>query len=273
MKRWIPLFCLLLAWNPGCKKGPARDRGQGPVDAGPAASSAVPRKLPPLTGHAWMEPVKMPQGRSAVVTVPLGATEPRPIVIGIHGAEDRAEWACGGYRIAAHQYPFVICPQGLPAGNDKFSPGGPVRIGQDIQAAISAVRAEFGPYVAPGPIVYAGFSLGAIQGVPLVAATGTRYPRVLLIEGGHEQWTPALASTFRVTGGEMVMMVCASKDCSGYDGAVDMLKRAGIAAKVVAAGTGRHNLDGEMMSVLADNFSWLVQFDKRWEGLTPDAGK
>ncbi len=214
----------------------------------------------------------MPQGRSAVVAVPLGATEPRPILIGVHGASDRAEWACGGYRIATHDYPFVICPQGLPAGGDKFTPGGAARIARDIHAAIMSVRAEFGRYVAPGPLVYAGFSLGAIQGVPLVAATGAKYPRVVLIEGGDEEWTPAMAATFARTGGEMVLMLCASTSCSGFERASQILKGAGMAAKVVPAGTGRHNLDGEMISVLSEHFPWVVQFDDRWTGLVPDAG-
>src|SRR5437660_1672656 len=47
-----------------------------------------------------------------VVSVPLGAREPRPIMVALHGGSDRPERACPAWRIAAEAYPFVVCPRG-----------------------------------------------------------------------------------------------------------------------------------------------------------------
>jgi predicted esterase len=218
-----------------------------------------------LTGFAWLESFDLPSGHRAVVSVPLGATEPRPIVVGVHGAGDRAEWACGGYRIATGAYPFVVCPEGNPAGAGKFSTAGSVALAADIDAAVRLTREKFGRWVADGPLLYAGFSLGAIHAVPLLAKQGSTFPRVLLLEGAFHEWTPALARSFVESGGERVMLVCAGSDCSGSFGAAKRdLERAGAAVEIVGAGTGRHNLDGPMMKVLASHWAWLVEGDARW---------
>jgi hypothetical protein len=234
-------------------------------DAAPAPVTSAPSPpRPSLAGYSWMEPLDLGGGRRAVVAVPLGATEPRPIVVGVHGAGDRAEWACGGYRIATRAYPFVVCPQGVPAGGDKFSTADSGRLASDIAAAVRVTRERFGRWIAEGPLVYAGFSLGAIHGIPLLAKQASTFPRVLLIEGGT--WTPAQSRAFVEGGGERVMLVCAAPECSGtYGTSRRNLERAGAKVQLVGAGTGRHNLDGSMMSVLAEHWAWLVEGDTRWQ--------
>ena len=135
------------------------------------ASSALPTRaseppaLAPLTDAIWLESLPMPEGHAVFVSVPLGATEPRPVVVGMHGAGDRPEWACGGYRGATRAYPFILCPRGLPQGADKFAAPPAARIEKDVADALTALRARFGAYVAEGPLLYAGFSLGAMNGV------------------------------------------------------------------------------------------------------------
>ncbi|HMA94302.1 MAG TPA: hypothetical protein VKP30_16535 [Polyangiaceae bacterium] len=61
------------------------------------------------------------QGRTGdVATLPLGTTEKRPVVVAVHGAGDRPNWACGGWRIALEAYAFVACPSGLPMSHQTF---------------------------------------------------------------------------------------------------------------------------------------------------------
>jgi predicted esterase len=241
---------------------PARPAVAPSADAGDASTA-----LPALGGHAWMEPLDLGPGHRAVVTVPLGATEPRPIMVGVHGAGDRAEWACGGYRIATKVFPFIVCPQGLSAGGGKFSTAGADRLSADIDRAVALVREQFGPYVAPGPLLYAGFSLGAMHGVSVVANHGETYPRVLLIEGAYREWTPALARAFAKSGGQRVMLVCQASDCrSMFRQAQQDLERAGVEVRLVPAANGRHNLDEAMMSALERALPWLVERDARWDG-------
>src|SRR5580693_3455986 len=52
-----------------------------------------------------------------VVSVPLGAREPRPIMIALHGGSEKPERACLAWRTITEAYPFVICPRGW-GGNE-----------------------------------------------------------------------------------------------------------------------------------------------------------
>jgi hypothetical protein len=207
----------------------------------------------------------MPPGRAAFVSVPLGATEPRPVMVGMHGAGDRPEWACGGYRAATDAFPFIICPRGLPDGPEKFNSPGAARILEDVTSALVSLRTRFGPYVADGPLLYAGFSLGAIHGAEVVASHGDLFPVALLIEGGYTQITFQLASRYAKSGGKRILLGCGQPGCpSSFSAAERALRGAGIDEKLLDAKTGRHNLDGPMMQALHDAWPWLVAGDPRW---------
>ena len=228
--------------------------------------------LPPLSGHEWLETLELGSGHQAVVAIPLGAREPRPVVVGVHGAGDRAEWACGGYRNATGAHAFIICPQGLPRGDGKFSTASVERLAKDIELAVQKTREAFGAYVASGPPTYSGFSLGAIRGVHVVAPQGKEFPRVLLVEGGARELSPRSVESFVATGGERVLLLCAAARCDeSLHSAARAIERKGARARVVAAGTGRHNLDGTMMRRIAQNWAWLVEGDPRWASWSPPA--
>jgi len=262
---------------------PARDGTRGELETHQVGTSITPEaappprgassKLAPFTAGVWLEPLPMPPGHAAFVSVPLGATEPRPVMVGMHGAGDRPEWACGGYRAATDAFPFIICPRGFPQGPsapDKFFTPGAERMAEDITSALAALRARFGPYVAEGPLLYAGFSLGAIHGAKLLAAHASTFPVALLIEGGYTEITPALAARYAEQGGKRVMLGCGQAACRpSFQAAERALRRAGIEVMLLDAGTGRHNLDGPMMRALRDAWPQLVAGDPRWEGLRP----
>ncbi len=236
-----------------------------------APDAAGIAKLPPLTDAVWLETLAMPPGHAAFVSVPLGATEPRPVMIGMHGAGDRPEWACGGYRAATDAFPFIVCPRGVPQGPsapDKFASPGPDRIREDIVSALAALRARFKGYVADGPLLYAGFSLGAIHGAKVIATDGAMFPTALLIEGGYSELTPALAHTYAKSGGKRVMLGCGQPGCrASFAPARRALEQAGIDVFMLDANTGRHNLDGPMVQALRDAWPRLVAGDARWDGL------
>lgn len=234
--------------------------------AGPTRAGE-PRALAPLTDAAWLESLPMPAGHAVFVSVPLGATGPRPVMVGMHGAGDRPEWACGGYRGATHAYPFILCPRGVPQGPDKFATPSAARVEQDITDALAALRARFGAYVAEGPLLYAGFSLGAIHGVKVLTDEAATFPVALLIEGGYAELTPAAARAYRAHGGQRVLLGCGQADCARrFRNAESALSSAGVEVKVLDARTGRHNLDGAMIDALKDAWPWLVAGDPRWEG-------
>ena len=69
----------------------------------------------------------------------------------------------------------MICPQGIRAGEATYTTAAPSRIRGDIDAAVASVRQMLGPYVADGPLVYVGFSLGAMNGIEVVSKAGALF--------------------------------------------------------------------------------------------------
>jgi predicted esterase len=240
-----------------------------PTPATLPSSSAAVSALPPLTDAKWLEPLALPAGRSAFVSVPLGATAARPVMIGVHGAGDRAEWACGGYRAATDAFPFIVCPQGITSG-EVFTTSPPARLLEDIDAAVRALSERFGRYVAGGPLLYAGFSLGAVYGAKIAAQRAAQFPATLLIEGGYTQWTNESAARF-AAGGQRIALVCGQAVCPRlFAAARSTLARAGADVRLFDTRTGRHNLDGEMMRELRPIFRWLVRDDARWSAFVAE---
>ena len=248
--------------------GPTTDRPQNSATPPRLSASAAPLRsaLPPLAAESWLITLPVPPKRPALVSVPLGATDPRPIVLGVQGAGDRPEWACGGYRGALDAYPFIVCPAGHPSGQGKLSTGPSGELADDAEQALAGLRARFGAHVAEGPVIYAGFSLGAINAPSLLHTRGRTYPRALLIEGAYREFTPELARRYAASGGERVLMLCAAQSCRGvFDASASALRQAGIETRQVGAGTRRHNLDGEMTEAIRKAWPWLVAGLPSWK--------
>lgn len=189
---------------------------------------------------------------TAFVAPPLGATAPRPLVVGVHGAGDRAEWACGGWRLASSTNAFVVCPQGNPMTSEKFAWASPQVLSARVDAAVAAVRAKFGAYVEPGPMIFAGFSQGATFAEPFLRGNAARFPIVILAEGGYATArSPSFARAFRAAGGRRIVLVCGSPGC--FSSAVvskRVLEAAGVEALVVGDAKAGHNLNDRMQRAL-----------------------
>ncbi len=202
----------------GCRDHPPAPAGKVGV-TGTFLSTSPPSAFPapvlahelPSLGGEWLVKLPLDGFGDAVVSVPLGATSPRSVVVAAHGRNDRPEWACGEWRGITEAGPFILCPHGVPAD---APPGrglafaGVERTRHEIDAGLAALRARFGAYVTDGPMIYAGFSLGAILGVSVVADDPGRFPIAVLGEGGQEQWTPARVASFSGGGGQRVLFVC-----------------------------------------------------------------
>jgi predicted esterase len=231
------------------------------------ASDAAPG-LRPLTEAEWLEHFKLEGGDEASVTVPLGATTPRPVLIAVHGAGDRPEWACGGWRMIVDAYAFVICPQGVPVGNGRFSWGSADQIARIVDKALPALRRRFGVFVADGPLVYVGFSQGARLGVLHTGARADDYEAVALVEGAYEDIDAAFANKLAKAGPRKVLLACSTGNCDArFAAAKATLARAKIDVRVHDAGRHGHNLNGEVMAAMREPFSWMVKDDPRWAGL------
>lgn len=247
-----------------CPRAPERDRRPAPLRSSepiikgspaaltehPAPGSATSRALPALQG-AWLERLGSEQA-PVVVTPPLGAVEPRPLVVGVHGAGDRPEWACGGWRLAAEARAFVACPQGNPMPGQSFGWASPAALAARVEDAVRLTRERYGAYVAAGPLIYAGFSQGATFAEPFLRKNAARFPIVILAEGGYQtSRDPGFARAFREAGGRRIALVCGSPACfRSAIGARKVLETAGIEALVVGDELAGHNLNERMQHAL-----------------------
>jgi hypothetical protein len=272
------LLALALALAPGaCRAGP----GDAPDEAGPPLAESAPVPAPsavavdaasglmPLTDAIWLERFDLPNGDRAFVSVPLGATEPRPVMVAVHGAGDRPEWACGGWRGITDAYPFIVCPDGAPKSPDKRRWSSRAAITRGVDAALPALRRRFGAHVAEGAMVYAAFSQGAHHGAWIVRERAADFPLVTLVEGG---WggtgQPGFAEGFSAGGGRRMLFACSTPGCAGlYARPREGLARAGVDVRIFDAGPVGHNLNGEVVAAMKAPFAWLVRGEPRWAGL------
>lgn len=239
-------------------------------DANDSPSPLV-ETLAPLTDATWLEPLDLGDGDSAVVAVPLGATEPRPLMLGVHGAGDRPEWACGGWRLANHAYPFIVCPRGSPLSSTAYAWRSSEQIERVSLKAINAVKKRFGKYVNDGPYVYAGFSQGATAAPPFLLKHAAEFPTIIFAEGAYDSVaSPDFARQLKRGGVHTLILVCGTGHCVQKANAGRAhLERAGLNVFIGGDPRSGHNLNAPMQQALAAAWPTWFANDSAWAGYKP----
>jgi pimeloyl-ACP methyl ester carboxylesterase len=223
--------------------------------------------LTPLAGN-WLERVTLPGGTDAYVSIPNGATEPRPLVVAAHGAGDRPEWACGEWRGITTAYAFIVCPHGT-ASSGAFHWSSVEQLEREAGEAEAAVRARYGAHVDPAPAVFAGFSQGARIGALVAARHPERYGAVVLAEGGWDEGRalgPALSRRLPGARRGRVLLACTTGACATrFGGTVEALRHGGVDHHLADLGYLGHQMGPEVTSRLRHEWRWLVRDDERWE--------
>lgn len=205
---------------------------------------------------------------AAIVSLPLGATAKRPVLVAAHGRDDTPNALCDMWRSIVGDRAFVVCPTGIPSTSlpGTFTYDSPHALAEEIDAALVALRDRYPDHVDEGPLVYAGFSLGSFQGVRVVSRDPQRTPRVILIEGGHDPWDSSTIASFADGGGQRVLFVTgqAINEQRALRVASE-LTEAGIRAKVVHAEGAGHVYVGPVRERIAESFEWLIEGDDRWK--------
>lgn len=240
----------------------------------PPATPAAPA-LPPLANLDWIEKLELADGDTAYVTPPLGATEPRPLIVAVHGAGDRPEWACGGWRLAAQGYAFVVCPQGVKMDAQRFAWDGETTIARRVEAALAAVRARFGAYLAEGPPLYAGFSQGATLASAALLERPSRFPVVLLAEGAYQLIRDdTFLRRLQKNGTRRVALVCGSPACfRTAEAAAPRLRRHALEPLLAGDPRSGHNLNQLMQDALHQAWPSFVADLPGWQGYAAHAAR
>jgi predicted esterase len=229
-----------------------------------APSTVVDAALPPLQTE-WLVRLDI-DGSVAFVAPPLAAREPRPVIFAVHGAADRAEWACGGWRLASGGRAFVLCPQGRPAGGERYGWASPDDVDSAIAPALRALRSRFGRHVAESPMVYAGFSRGAIVARSVLLAHPDLFPMAIFAEGGYETVkSSAFAHKFRARGGRRVLLLCGGAPCFSHaETARRVVEGAGLEFLLAGDRKAGHNLNERMQKALLRVWPELVAGQPGW---------
>jgi predicted esterase len=223
-----------------------------------AGHSSSPATLPPLPGE-WLE--RVGAGATEVVLMPpLGSVEPSRLVIGVHGAGDRPDWACGGWRLGSRVSAIVACPRGSKLGSSTFAWSSASAIEAGVEHALEVARARFGRYLDDGPLVFAGFSQGATLAEPLLRRQAARFPIAILAEGGYQTaQSPAFAKSYRAGGGRRVVLVCGTPSCFRSAARAKLvLEQAGLEVLVVGDPKAGHNLNQELQRALQASWARIV---------------
>lgn len=249
------------------------------------AGAAAAEPLPPLPAGAGFERLTVPGYLSSVVAWPATpAAAALPIAVATHGSYDQPEWNCQTYQQVVHGAAVVVCPRGklrwdtpsepeqrryyFPAAGNGASAS--TWIQREVDAAVRALETNFPTRVAPGPVLYIGFSQGAILGASLLIQAPRRFPRAILVEGGHGAWNADTARTFARGGGQRVLFACGRESCEhSARRAAAELARAGVKVKVVYAPDQGHTYDAKVQEQVAAQFDWVMAGDER--PTAPDA--
>jgi hypothetical protein len=241
------------------------------TDASGPNSVASVSALPPLESEHPIVPLQVDGFPDAVVSIPLGATGPKPVAVATHGMWDFPEGLCDDQRYIFHDRAWVICPRGKPMPDNTFRYTGGDALRREIDADIAALEARFPGYVDASSMLYTGFSLGAILGVSVIAREPARFPRAVLIEGGEDKWTAALAEKFALGGGKRVLFACGLRfRVPTAKKAAALLESAGVASRVVLGKLPdkpefMHWYNGPIADETRAQEPWLFEGDSRWE--------
>ena len=222
-------------------------------------------RLPPLRAASWSTQLDVKGFGPATVALPLEATTPRPIVVVLHGARDRAEWQCGTFRGLLGGRVFILCPQGVAAAEaGLFGLGSVDDSIAELRAALAALKARFGAHVAASPIVLIGYAEGAAVAAALARQEPSFFARTALIKGDAAAFSLSATKIFAQRGGKRALFFCVDDACqqNGVERAL-LLSRAGAPAKSVKAEVGPF-LDAPFVTALRPEISWLLEGDARF---------
>jgi len=236
----------------------------------PTPTPAPPPTPPPLT--AFFESLPVAGHPDAFVSLPTGATGKRPVVVVIHGAGDRPDWQCGGWRRATAEHAFIVCPTGRvdpgnsTKGDTRYTHvGGPALLAY-IDASLAALAARYPDYADTDTPLLAGFSLGSWAVLALAVQQPARFPRIALVEGVTDKLDDARARAFVQGGGVRVLFGCGQKGCElAAKATAQRLEARDHLAAHVAFAPVNHTFDPPLEDAIHAELTWLVEGDPRWK--------
>lgn len=223
--------------------------------------------------EAHARPVRLAvKGFNAAAVVPPAGAGARPLVLGLHGNFDRPEWFCGAMEEVVQGRTWLLCPRGrlrrdTPREYDRWTYPSRRRLRVEIRTALAALEAKHPGRRAVGPVVLAGFSLGAIYAARFAVAEPKKYPRLYLVEGSHKVWTAANIRRFGRGGGEAVLFGCGQKWCGAASRRIcKALRRHGVQCAEITVPRLGHSYGRPLTTLARPLFSKMILGARRPSG-------
>jgi predicted esterase len=234
-----------------------------PAAEPPPALPPPPQLAAIESAHGFVE-LEVPGFRKAVVSIPVDTSAPRRIVVALHGNFDRPEWQCEVWRRIIKAEDFILCPRGIPRGDvpkeyDRWEWGSLAKTKAELIAALTALRERYPQHIKPGPIIFTGFSLGAILGARLIVDPELNVGAAVFTEGGFEGWSSTKART-AASSLSFFLLGCGQTACrNAYRYQLEPLfKKAGLNAVMVADVKGGHTYDDPVAALVAAEWPKLL---------------
>jgi predicted esterase len=230
----------------------------------PPSQPTTPPALQPLRAASPLVALDVAGFGAAVVSLPLGATSPRAIALALHGNFDRPEWQCEVWRRITRGEVFVLCPRGIPRSDvpkdlDRWEWGSLSKTKAELVAALAALRARYPEHVKSGPVIFTGFSLGAILGARLIQDPELAIGAAVLTEGGYQGWTLAKVKSLQPRL-RRVLFACGQSECrNAYRYQLEgLFQRGELPAAVVADVKAGHTYDDPVAALIAAEWPALL---------------
>lgn len=233
-------------------------------------SATRPEPTEPPHFSSWIGEIDIPiAGFEPAIVIFPDTAEKKPLIVVAHGAGGQASWHCRHWHGFIGNDAILLCPRGKrqyarDPSKGYYFPDHP-SLGREVLAALAALRLQAGSKIASGPITYAGYSQGATMGALAFASDDNPFQRLVLVEGGVSDWSLARAKKFRASGGRRILLVCGTNRCWAHARAArDLLHRAAVEVRAVAALGQGHRPDGGVGRALVESLPWLFQGDTRY---------
>ncbi len=259
---------------------PNPEQTPGTVSAPSAtARAAVPRPLgqPGLSALASDAPfieLEVEGAKPVVVSLPLGSTTARPVLVATHGAGARATVHCAMWRGIVGDRDFIVCPRGTamwpydpPHESGYFYDGHPA-LGVEIAAVLQALGKAYPKRADLHAPVFAGYSQGANMGALLLPEHDAKFAHAILWEGGvgeFQEWNVRTSRLFHAHGGTRILFACGRPVCNeAARRTMGYMKRGGLDARLIYEPSAGHSYGGKLGERVREAFAWLVKGDARW---------
>jgi hypothetical protein len=262
---------------------------QAPIATAPSASnqSAQSKPAEPKPPEAVREVAQTPMATESSTTLPLPLplqgfepavirlpTEGRPLSLFVvtHGAGGQAEWHCRHYESMLGPSAGLLCLSGKRVAARDPTRGyyypNHIELASELLSARTTMLETYGAALRGKSAVYVGYSQGASMGALAVAEHGDFWPLLVLVEGGFDSWSPAMARKFENGGGQRVVFVCGTEHCHRHAlKAASTLVAVGLEAKLLYAPGAGHRPDGPVAARVREALEWLLEGDRRYSGV------